>query len=146
MTIVLIGLVAALVVGWFMIFKPDEDAVSKYRHMNRDGSVNVRRLIESDKFKRQIDGFQRIYRRETILALWQGKRPPNQVGGYGILTKKKLIVEWNDSWQAEMDELEEYYDISYNILFGIPDEHPESGIVYTADEIVKQYGREKESS
>jgi hypothetical protein len=129
-----------------MIFKPNEDAVSKYNHMNRDGSVNVQRLIESDNFQRQLEGFRGMFKRQTILALWQGKRPPNQVGGYGILTKKKLIVEWNDDWQKEMDELEEYYEISYNILFGIPDEHPNAGIVYTADEIAERYGREEENS
>lgn len=150
-SIVVIGMIA----GWY-IFTPNHSAVrkkpkskprpGKYDHMNRDGSVNVAKLIGSDNFQRQLEGFRRIYMRETILALWQGKRPPNQVGGYGVLTKKKLIVEWNDDWQKEMDELEDYYEISYNILFGIPDEHPEAGTVYTSNEIASKYGREKENN
>ena len=87
-----------------------------------------------------------MFMQQTILALWQGKIPPHSVGGYGTLTKKKLIVEWNDVWQTEMDTLSESFDITYNILFDIPDEHPDAGIVYTADEIAEQYGREKENS
>ena len=158
--------VVGIVVGWFLIFRPDHDAVSRWKELepgtkltnrrgtkyeiNEHGGITrtgtIGEFVDHPNVQRQLKGFNRMFMQQTILALWQGKRPPNQVGGYGILTKKKLIVEWNDSWQAEMDELEEYYDISYNILFGIPDEHPESGIVYTADEIVKQYGREKESS
>ena len=108
--------------------------------------VNTAKLIQSPEFKRQLDGFKRLYMRETIIALWQGKRPPNEVGGYGILTKKKLIIEWNDEWQAEMDKLEEYHDISYNILFDIPEEHPPASILLTADEIAEQYGSKEEKS
>ena len=147
--------VVAWIAGYF-IFKPNHSAVQKrpkskprpgkYDHMNRDGSVNIARLIGSDKFQQQIKGFEGMFMRQTILALWQGKQPPHSVGGYGTLTKKKLIIEWNDEWQAEMDTLSESFDITYNILFGIPDEHPEAGIVYTSNEIVNKYGREKENS
>lgn len=111
-------------------------------YLNRNGgrSVFVDDLLNSPNFKQQLDGFQRIYMRETIMALWEGTSPPNQLGGYGVLTKKKLIIEWNDDWQAEMDELEESYDINYNLFFNIQEEHPEVTIFLTADEIVRSYG------
>lgn len=164
MTILIISIIAACVVLWLMIFKPDENAVRKWKELepgtkltNRRGRnytidsngrmrTNIDVLFSDPDVQEQIHGFQQMFMRQTILALWQGKQPPHSVGGYGTLTKKKLIIEWNDAWQAEMDRLSDSYDLNYNILFGIPEEHPESGVVYTADEIVNQYGREEKNS
>ena len=119
----------------------------KHYTVGRHGKliVDPEKLIRSPEFQKQLNGFHSLYMQETILALWQGKRPPNSVGGYGVLTKKKLIIEWNDEWQAVMDNLEESFDINYNILFDITDEHPPVTILLTADEIAEQYGSEKES-
>lgn len=122
----------------------------KHITVNSDGSwsVDVNELLKSPTVQDDLYIMGRMYMRQTIMALAQGKSPPNQVGGYGILTKKKLIIEWNDEWQREMDSLSEYHDITYEILFGLPikEFHPPAGIVLTADEIVEAYGREKESS
>ena len=157
---------AAILVCWFTIFKPDEDAVSKWKRLEPGTKLTNRRdtnyeinerggitrtgtigeFLDHPNVQRHLRGMEHMFMQQTILALWQGKIPPHSVGGYGTLTKKKLIVEWNDEWQAEMDTLSESFDITYNILFGIPDEHPDAGIVYTADEIADQYGREKENS
>jgi hypothetical protein len=115
-------------------------------HKNGAISVDVEKMLRHPKVQDDLKAFSRLYMRETIMALWQGKRPPHSVGKYGTLTKKKLIIEWNDEWQEEMDKLSEYYDISYDILFDIPKEHPPVTILLTADEILEQYGREKEES
>ena len=108
-------------------------------HRNGSVSVDLEKMLRHPKVQRQLDGFQRLFMRETIVALWQGRQPPHSVGGYGTLTKKKLIVEWNDDWQAEMDKLSESHDISYNILFGIKEEPK-----FTAEEIAAQYVEEKD--
>ena len=156
---------AGLIIGWFVL-KPNQDAVSKWKQLepgtkltNRRGTnyeINERggitrtgtigEFVDHPNVQRQLKGFNRMFMQQTILALWQGKIPPHSVGGYGTLTKKKLIVEWNDEWQTEMNTLSESFDITYNILFDIPDEHPDAGIVYTSDEIAEQYGREEENS
>jgi len=156
-------LLSGLIIGWFVL-KPNQDAVFKWKELkagtkltNRRGKhytvgpngnliVDPAKLIRSPEFQKQLSVFHSLFMQQTILALWQGKIPPHSVGGYGTLTKKKLIVEWNDEWQAVMDDLSESFDITYNILFDIPDEHPDAGIVYTSDEIAEQYGREEENS
>lgn len=154
-----------LYIGWYYISsRPSSPKMGgtakagKYR--NRDGtrhitvrpdggwSVDVNELLKSPKVQDDLRAMDRLYKRETIMALAQGKCPPNQVGGYGVLTKKKLIIEWNDEWQKAMDRLSEYHAITYEILFDLPikEFHPPAGIVLTADEIVETYGRTEKSS
>ena len=111
----------------------------KYYHMNRDGSVNVGRLMETDEFKRQIEAAGRLYKRQVIMALYEGGRPPHQVGDLLPMNLWRLEKEWNDEWQEELDRLSEYTDINYNKLFGI-EEEPE---LLTAEEIASQYVEEE---
>lgn len=141
--LIVIGVIAYLDAGDDI---DNEDLDHITYHRNGSISVDPVKLLRKPEVQDQLKAMHGLYMRQTILALWQGERPPHSVGGYGTLTKKKLIIEWNDDWQAEMDELEESYDISYNILFDIPDEHPPVTILLSADEIAEQYGREKEKS
>ena len=93
------------------------ESVGKEKRKLKPSTVSD--FLDHPNVRRQLDGFQRLFMRETIMALWNGTQPPHSVGGYGTLTKKKLIIEWNDDWQAEMDKLSEYHDISYELLFDI---------------------------
>lgn len=102
-------------------------------------------FVNHPKVKRQIDAFHRMYMQQTLMALHEGNEPPNSVGGYGILTKKKLMSVWDDEWQAELDKMNEYYDVTYDSFFNIQEEHPPAGIILTAEEILAEYGSEKES-
>ena len=106
--------------------------------------VDVNKLVRSPEFQRQLKGFDSLFKRQTILALHNGEKPPHLVG-VGTYTKKSLIIDWTDDWQQELDELNKSIDITYNSLFDIPEEHPPSGVLYTANEIAEQYGSKKES-
>ena len=131
--IVLMG----FVLGWVLMpraptkrkLKPGDKLTNrkgKHYEVNSGGGITytgtVGEFLDHPNVRKQLDGFQRLYMTQTIMALWQGERPPHSVDGYGTLTKKKLIVEWNDDWQAAMDKLSEYHDISYDILFDIQPE------------------------
>lgn len=122
---------------------------TKYYEVDERGSFrNTEKMgdfLNHPNVKRQIDAMHRLYMQQTLMALYKGKRPPHSAGGYGTLTKKKLIIEWNDDWQAELDKMSEYYDVTYNSFFDIPEEHPPVGIILTAEEILAEYGSEKES-
>lgn len=108
------------------------------------------KFVNTPAFKAELDAAKQQYMKQTILALWNGSRPPRQVGEYIRMTKKKLITEWNDEWQAEMDKLAEYYDINYDILFGI-DKDGYSSIYHEDDNItykdwIHTYAREEKES
>ena len=155
--------IVGLILGWYILSRPlikgprMSDTWKAGKYTNRKGkhitvssdgswSVDVKELLKSPTVQDDLYIMGRLYKRQTIMALWEGKRPPNQVGGYGVLTKKKLIIEWNDEWQKEMDSLSEYHDIDYDIFFDIPKDFPPVGIILTADEIVEAYGREEKNS
>lgn len=103
--------------------------------------VDVRKLLSDPMVQKQLDAFQLLYMQETLGALYEGKEPPNSVGGYGILTKKKLITIWDDKWQAVLEEMNEHIDITYNSFFDIPEEHPPVTDFLTAEKIAEQYGK-----
>lgn len=106
-------------------------------------------FLNRPNVKRQLDGFHRMYMQQTLMALYNGKEPPNSAGGYGILTKKKLMSIWDKDWQTELDTMNEYYDVTYNSFFNIPtngDAHPPAGILLTANEITETYGSKEEKS
>jgi len=160
-TIILL-LLAGMFFGW-MFLKPmspkkfrathlkpgSEYSNRKGRHWavnDRGNLVHTESIFSNPKVREDMQAMHRMFMCETIIALWEGRRPPHSVGGYGTLTKKKLIIEWNDEWQEEMDKLSEYHDISYNLLFGIPEDHPPIGIILTAEEILAAYGSEEKES
>ena len=83
MTVLIALVILGGIVGW-LILKPEPEKRVR---------VGSREFLNHPNVRRQLDGFQRMFMSQTIMALWQGERPPNQVGGYGVLTKKKLIIE-----------------------------------------------------
>jgi len=139
------GLFSKLKPGKYTNRKGKEYEVTDNGRLVRHRNHFSEDFFASPHVQRQLDGVHRLFMQQTLIALHEGKRPPHSVGGYGTLTKKKLIVEWNDDWQKELDKMSEYYDVTYNSFFGIPEEHPPVGILLTADEIVEQYGSKEES-
>ena len=156
---ILIGFLGAALLGFFVLVRPSgkrytpKKLVPGQKMTNRKGKhyiVNNTGALEDYFFdkpevKKQLNAFHGLYMQQTLSALYKGEEPPNSVGGYGVLTKKKLKSVWNDDWQAELDKMSTYYDVTYNSFFGIADDHPPVTILLTADEIVEQYGSEKES-
>lgn len=134
LTLLLVPLVALVL--WFMIFRPTEKFAPN----------TMSEFLNHPNVQKDLKAMNRLFMQTTLMALYEGKRPPHSVGKYGTLTKKKLIIEWNDDWQAELDKMSEYYDVTYNSFFGIPEDHPPVQVLLTADEILAEYGREKEKS
>jgi hypothetical protein len=136
-----------------------------------ENTETIGEFLDHPNVKRQLDGFQRMYMQQTLKALYDGEEPPNSVGGYGVLTKKKLKSVWDENWQAELDKMNEYYDVTYDSFFGVKQkpiydvtttslledyffagqdesrskDYPPARILLTASEIAEQYGSEKES-
>jgi len=101
--------------------------------------VDVDELLKSPEVQRQLQGVDRLFKQTTIMALRTGSEPPHMVGK-GIYTKKSLLRDWDDDWQAALEEMNEFIEITYNSFFDISEEHPPTTDFLTADEIVKQYG------
>jgi len=60
---------------------------------------------------------QRFFRQETLRALYNGKEPPESVG-QGRWTKERLEKEWDDKWQADLEEV----GLKYEQFFGPKDQ------------------------
>jgi len=157
-TLTIFGLLLGALLGFVMLARMTRKAsrqrctpkklVPGTKMTNRKGkyyNVNNMGILEDYFFgrpevKKQPNAFHSLYMQQTLSALYNGEEPPNSVGGYGILTKKKLMSVWNEDWQVELDKMNEYYDVTYNSFFGVLEEHPSAGILLTADEIAGQYG------
>ncbi len=106
--------------------------------------VDVNDLLRSPEVQRQLKGLNSMFKQQTIMALRLGTEPPHMVGR-GTYTKKSLLRDWDDEWQAVLEGMNEHIDITYNSFFDIPEEHPPVGILLTANEIAEQYGSKEES-
>lgn len=181
MTFIIILIVVGII-GILLFFKPipnlnprklklgDKLINSKGKHYTVDehgalrNTETIGEFLNHPKVKKQLDAFDRLYMQQTLMALYDGIEPPNQVGGYGILTKKKLMSVWNDKWQAELDKMNEYYDVTYDSFFNVPTngnapsitaitasstakvtEYSPVSIILTSEEILAEYGSKKES-
>jgi len=122
--------------------KGDNWIINERHGLERTGSLKD--FLDHPNVRKDLKAMGRLFMQQTLMALYEGKRPPHSVGKYGTLTKKKLMIEWNDEWQAELDKMSEYYDVTYNSFFGIPEDHPPVQVLLTAEEILAEYGREKE--
>ena len=144
--IIAIG-VGLTVIAWLVMYSTlHKKTPSKPRLGTPEHREKMRDFLDRPTVRRQINGMRRLYKTQVIQALWEGRRPPHQVGDLMPMTKHRLQIEWNDEWQEVLDELGHYIDIDYNKLFDIPEEYPEAGIILTAEEIAASYvGEEKES-
>lgn len=101
---------------------------------------NMSEFLRTPEVQEQLKGADRMFKKQTIMALRTGSEPPHMVG-VGTHTKKSLLQDWDDDWQAVLEEMNNYIDITYNSFFDIPEEHPPVTKFFTADEIVRQYGQ-----
>lgn len=86
-------------------------------HKNGARSVDVNKLLRQPNVQRQLKEMQRFFRQETLRALYNGKEPPLSVG-QGRWTKEKLEKEWDDKWQADLEEV----GLKYEQFFGPKDQ------------------------
>lgn len=107
-------------------------------YLERSGTLAE--FLDNPKVQSDLRKMERLYKVQVIEALWNGDRPPHKVGELMEMTKHRLQIEWNDEWQAVLDELSHYMDISYNKLFDI--EEPEV-VELTAEEIAAEYVEEE---
>ena len=165
--IAIVTVIIGLGLGW--VFTPNHSVVRKrpktrkrlkpgtklknkrgvhYEVTERGGLRNTETIgefLDHPNVRKQLKAMDGIFKQQTIMALRMGTQPPHLVG-VGTYTKKSLLRDWDDEWQSVLEDMNEHIDITYNSFFDIPEEHPDAGIVYTADEIVNKYGREEENS
>ncbi|MEE8233916.1 MAG: hypothetical protein V3R41_04470 [Gammaproteobacteria bacterium] len=130
--------------GFLKKLKPGKYTNRKDKHytVHSDGSmsVDIDKFLNLPEVRRQLEGMNNLFRQQTIMALRLGTEPPHMVGKE-TYTKKSLLQDWDDDWQAALEECNKHVDITYNSFFDIPEEHPPVTEFLTADEIVRQYGK-----
>jgi len=129
--------------GLFKKTKPGKYTDRKGKHItvHGDGSwtIDAGSLLKSSEVRQQLKDIDGLFKQQTISALNLGTEPPHMVG-MGTYTKKRLLQDWDDDWQAALEEMNNFIDITYNSFFDIPEEHQPVTDFFTADEIVRQYG------
>ena len=61
------------------------ESVGKEKRKLKPSTVSD--FLDHPNVRRQLDGFQRLFMRETIMALWNGTQPPHSVGGVSVLAR-----------------------------------------------------------
>ena len=84
-------------------------------HNNGSISVDPEKFLRHPNVQRQLKGMQRLFRHETLRALYKGEEPPQSIGE-GCWTKERLKKEWNDEWQADLEQV----GLTYEQFFGKP--------------------------
>jgi len=108
-------------------------------HKNGAIEVDIDKFMRHPKVQSDLRNAAKLYKAMVIKALHLGERPPHQAGDMLPMNKQRLLIEWNDEWQEQLDRL----GLSYNDFFDIKEE-PEPTIELTAEEIAAQYVEEKD--
>jgi len=87
-------------------------------HRNGSVSVDVEKMFRHPKVQKDLRNVGKLYKFMVIQALRNGERPPHQYGDMLPMNKDRLLIEWNDKWQAALDEV----GISYAEFFDIPED------------------------
>ena len=104
-------------------------------HKNGSISTDINTLLRNPKVQDDIRAAGRLYKMMVLKALYTGERPPKQYGDFLPMNKERLLVEWDDDWQAVMDDT----GLDYNTFFGIKEE-------LTAEEIAASYVEKERTS
>ncbi len=97
-------------------------------HNNGARSTDISQLLRNPKVQEDIRAAGRLYKMMVLKALYTGEEPPKQYGDFLPMNKERLLAEWDDDWQAVMDDV----GLDYNEFFGIVEE-------LTAEEIAATY-------
>lgn len=92
----------------------------EYLIYNKNGSVStdIHQLLRNPNVQEDIRKAGRLYKMMVLKALLTGEEPPRQYGDFLPMNKERLLAEWDDDWQAVMDDV----GLDYNEFFGIREE------------------------
>lgn len=87
-------------------------------HPNGTVSTDIHQLLRNPRVQEDIRKAGRLYKALVLKALLTGEKPPRQYGDFLPMNKERLLAEWDDDWQAVMDDV----GLDYNEFFGIREE------------------------